>query len=118
MEDVGGGDEARRWRSGVVAPNPVDAGAPPGFHEHAGGVDGAGGRPGWLGDGDERRCKKGSPWRDRPEPKQPHWVISIAPTHHQGAPNARNREEVDSPALVTKGGVCGRKGGNSKLAAS
>ena len=46
MEDVGGGDEARRWRSGVVAPNPVDAGAPPGFHEHAGGVDEAGGRPG------------------------------------------------------------------------
>ena len=57
-EDVGGGDEARRWRSGVVAPNPVDAGAPPGFHEHAGGVDDAGGRPGWPGDGDQRRCER------------------------------------------------------------
>ena len=55
MEDVGGGDEARRWRSGVVAPNPVDAGAPPGFHEYSGRVGETGGRPEWSGDVVQRR---------------------------------------------------------------
>lgn len=53
--DGGCGGETRRWRSGVVAPNPVVAGAPPGFHEHAGKVEEAGGRPEWSVDVAQRR---------------------------------------------------------------
>ena len=58
---------------------------------------------------------RASTWRGRPEPIQAHRVIKIAPWYLLGAPRARNRREEYSPEAETKGGVCGRKGGNSKI---
>lgn len=47
--------------------------------------------------------------RSQPERRQRDRVIKSGPTHPTDAAREGNREEVDSPEVETKGGVCGRE---------